>query len=135
VLPLFSPTLPFITIFWIVHYNECSFLRWSFLISQLPLLTMLKNLPIMVECKWLISRSRHILVPLLCYAILQTSNSITKLAHYLIVNKYIKTTIYKIIESHIVVNCASTWRCISHFLQTNTPTPKKFLVGMISALK
>jgi hypothetical protein len=55
---------------------------WSFLIPQLPLLTMIKHLPTMVECKWFVLGSRYLLVPFLCYVILHISNDKTKVGAF-----------------------------------------------------
>jgi hypothetical protein len=83
--PLFLPQLvSSLAISKIVQCNESSFLRRSFLISQLSLLAMLKHLPKKVNCKWF---------PLgICLYLSCTTRSYKhqmarqKLAHLLVVN-------------------------------------------------
>ena len=72
--PCFSP-LWYITIIIVIHRIQSILLRWSFLVPQLPFLTMLKKFPTMKEDKWFSFGSRHLLEPFLGNVILHSRSS------------------------------------------------------------
>jgi hypothetical protein len=111
-----------------------AFLRGgSLLVPQLPLLTCFYQLR---SYRWrtmvCFFTCRHFLVPILFYVILYAHNMKTIVVRAITQQWELKP---HILETNIILNSASTWRCIPQLLQTSTPTGATLLDHIIPYLE